>query len=115
MQTIISGNKNLINSTKEEGYNSKKKFILSPFNYYQSMADGVLVYNTLTDSMVELSQEEYRILQGKKKGNVQLKKSFCDVGLIIPEGTDLKKMYLEEAAEARKKIHTTFQLILRRH
>lgn len=103
MQTIISGNKNLINSTKEEGYNSKKKFILSPFNYYQSMADGVLVYNTLTDSMVELSQEEYRILQGKKKGNVQLKKSFCDVGLIIPEGTDLKKMYLEEAAEARKK------------
>lgn len=90
MQTIISGNKNIINSTKGEGYSSKKIFVLSPFNYYQPIADGVLVYNTLTDSMVELSQEEYLILRGKKKGNVQLKKSCCDMGLIIPEGTDVK-------------------------
>jgi len=104
MDTIISGNKNIIkfiySSENYAGFSNDVK--LSTFNYIQKGKKSYLVYNTLCNTLVRLTPLEYEKLMGKKKAGRELRKTFIKHGLLIAKELDELKIYNQWSALQRR-------------
>lgn len=104
MDTIISGNKNIIkfiySSENYAGFSNDVK--LSTFNYIQKGKKSYLVCNTLCNTLVRLTSLEYEKLMGKKKAGRELRKTFIKHGLLIAKELDELKIYNQWSALQRR-------------
>ena len=104
MDTIISGNKNIIKFIySSENYAEFSNDVkLSTFNYIQKGKKSYLVYNTLCNTLVRLTPLEYEKLMGKKKAGRELRKTFIKHGLLIAKELDELKIYNQWGALQRR-------------
>ena len=70
------------------------KYKHSIFNYIQENDEYVLIYNTLYNSLIRLSIEEYKEYINLYSLNFELKKAFLDNGLWVEESLNEKQQYL---------------------
>lgn len=70
------------------------KYKKSEFNYIQKNKDSILIYNTLYNSLVRLTEEEYYAYVEEYEVDHDLEKQFFEQGLWVPENLDEKQRYL---------------------
>ncbi len=66
----------------------------SEFNYIQENIDNVLVYNTLYNSLVRLTKDEYSAYKGECNVDLELRKQFIENGFWVDEDLNEKQRYL---------------------
>ena len=102
MNIIISGNEDTIKYIDSASHSDKEELKPSYFNYMQPTRDGVIVYNTLYNTLVRLSDIEYKKLSGKMKVGMNLRKEFIAQGLLVRNSTDELSGFLKWALIKRK-------------
>lgn len=105
MDILISGNETIIKTlhSMQTKKFAEDYFKPSQFNYYQPAKNNWLVYNTLYNTLVRLTNSEYEKLLGKKSCGKDLTKKFFSEGLLIEK--DLSELALYERwAKMQRKI-----------
>lgn len=74
----------------------------STFNYSFETPQKILVYNTLYNSLVKLTPEEFSELGGEKNCNEELRRKFLEAGLLVAAGTDERENYRRWRLESLK-------------
>lgn len=103
METIISGNENIIRVV--HSLNSKpttdKTFKPSIFNYTHKTDNGYLLYNTLYNTLVRITDTEYAKILGEKSMGISLSAKMRENGIIIEKNIDELKLYEKWAEQQR--------------
>ncbi|MBR3746496.1 MAG: hypothetical protein IKN27_05995 [Selenomonadaceae bacterium] len=74
----------------------------STFNYSFETPKKIFVYNTLYNSLVKLTPEEFLELSGKKVCSDELRQKFLESGLCVAAGTNERENYRRWRLESRK-------------
>ena len=124
METLMSGNEKILaflyalgegldfKSMKNfaalsENFSSeiKKIDVVKPsvFNFCVETPKKILLYNTLYNSMVKLTPEEFLMLQGKNHCEKDLRQKFLESGIFVAAEIDERKNYQLWRQEAQKR------------
>ena len=76
----------------------------SVFNYRVETAEKILIYNTLYNSMLKLTPEEFFQFSRKKNCEPELMKKFLEVGLYVTAETDERENYRRWREEFQKRL-----------
>lgn len=71
-----------------------QKYKPSVFNYCSQNESGTILYNTLYNTLVRMSKEEYKQYRGEKKAEPELEELFLENGIWVSKDIDEKKNYL---------------------
>lgn len=109
METIISGNEDIIKMLYAlHGENNLgQEMKPSVFNYIVPVQDGVMVYNTLYNTLLRLTKMEYAKILGEKSVGKALSRKFQKNGIILPVDVNELKLY-EAWAKKQRKIKKTY-------
>lgn len=122
METLISGNEKILavmyamtdgfnlNGVKSDEVEKNFRTTIenitaiepSTFNYCLETPQKIFVYNTLYNSLVKLTPEEFLELSGKKVCSDELRQKFLESGLCVAAGTDERENYRRWRLESRK-------------
>lgn len=104
METIISGNEQIIENV--HSINGEvcqvPNFKPSVFNYVCDAKDNYLVYNTLYNSLLRITKDEYAKILGEKHMGKALSRTMKKNGIIIEKEIDELKLYEAWAKQQRK-------------
>lgn len=95
MDIIVSGNERVIKTMHLLQGESEPGTVWIPsvFNYFQKTPNGYLLYNTLYNSLLRLTNVEYDKIRGKKKPGKELIKKFISNGIFVDNGINERKCY----------------------
>lgn len=99
MDIIISANKTFLNAMYSDAHaKAERSYIRSVFVYARQKADGtVLLYNTLYNSLVRLSDAEYKQFLECCAERSQTATEFIENGFWVPAAFDEKQRYIDAA------------------
>lgn len=105
METIITGREQIIETIHSlSGEVSKGKDLKpSAFNYVCPASGGYLIYNTLYNTLLRVTKNEYAKIFGEKYMGKTLVCAMCKNGILIEKEIDEPKVY-ETWAKKRRKI-----------
>ena len=125
METLMSGNENILalmyamnsNFDFEKMNMQSKKFFekmreeilnstdvkTSVFNYREETSEKVLIYNTLYNSMIKLTPQEFFQFKQQKNCEPELIRKFIECGLYVTSETDERENYRKWREEFQKR------------
>ena len=104
MEKIISGNEQIIKAVYllNGKVSQKHNFKPSVFNYVCSTPGGYLIYNTLYNTLLRVTNTEYAKILGEKHMGKALSRAMEKNGIIIEKKIDEFKIYETWAKQQRK-------------